>query len=406
MKKRLRVLLIDVNCKNSSTGQIAYNLYSYLNAHGDYAAICYGRGKSIHEKNIYKFGIDIETYIHAFLTRITGLTGCFSYFSTKRLIKYIDKFNPDIVHIHELHAYFVNISQLLNHLAKKRIRVVHTLHCEFSYTGKCGHSIDCDKWKNECDKCPHLKDYPSTLCFDHTRYMFNEKKRAFLKLHHPTYVVPSTWLYKRIKQSFLKHEDIRLIHNSIDTSIFHYQDRELIKNEKGINRNTKVVLALAPDLMSDNKGGKYVMQVAQKMQNVLFILIGTGHKPYKKENVHDLGNIYDKYELAKYYSLADAFVICSKNENFPTTCIEAICCGTPIVGFDAGGAREVAPGNLGTFVQYGNVEALVTELNKIIYNNSIENLRNEFHAISNHYSIKRMCEEYRSVYICENEFDY
>ena len=122
--------------------------------------------------------------------------------------------------------------------------------------------------------------------------------------------------------------------------------------------------------------------------------------------MHDLGNIYDKYELAKYYSLADAFVICSKNENFPTTCIEAICCGTPIVGFDAGGAREVAPGNLGTFVQYGNVEALVTELNKIIYNNSIENLRNEFHAISNHYSIKRMCEEYRSVYICENEFDY
>ena len=97
----MRVLLIDVNCNNGSTGKIVYDLYSNINSRGNTAAICYGRGPKIKEKNIYKFGIDIETYLHALLARITGYNGCFSYFSTKRLIKYIDCFKPDIIHIHE-----------------------------------------------------------------------------------------------------------------------------------------------------------------------------------------------------------------------------------------------------------------------------------------------------------------
>ena len=99
----MRVLLIDVNCKYSSTGKIVYDLFQYINATDDEAAVCYGRGEVINEPGIYKFGLDLETKLHAFLTRITGLTGCFSFFSTKRLIDYIEKFKPDVVHIHELH---------------------------------------------------------------------------------------------------------------------------------------------------------------------------------------------------------------------------------------------------------------------------------------------------------------
>ena len=109
----MRVLLLDVNCKSSSTGQIVYNIYTYLNNHGNTASICYGRGKVINENNIYKFGLDLETNCHALLTRITGYTGCFSYFSTKRLIQFIESFQPDVVHIHELHAYFINDTYFL-----------------------------------------------------------------------------------------------------------------------------------------------------------------------------------------------------------------------------------------------------------------------------------------------------
>ena len=179
VKYNMRVLLIDVNCKYSSTGKIVYDLYTHINNNGDVAAICYGRGPLVKEKNIYKFGLDWETYLHALLTRITGYTGCFSYFSTKRLISFIEKFQPDVVHIHELHAYFVNITMLIEYLKKKNINTIMTLHCEFIYTGKCGHAFECEKWKTECERCQHLQYYPKTLFFDHTNKMFKKKEILF-----------------------------------------------------------------------------------------------------------------------------------------------------------------------------------------------------------------------------------
>lgn len=392
----MRVLLIDVNCKNSSTGNIVYNLYNYINSSGGEAAVCYGRGAKIKEKNIFKFGIDAETYLHALLTRITGFTGCYSFFSTRRLIRFIDNFNPDVVHIHELHAYFVNIKQLLEYLAKKKIKVVHTLHCEFSYTGKCGHSVECEKWKNECGNCPHLKDYPSTIFFDHTRHMLKTKRRCFSLLVNPTYVVPSSWLYKRIQESFLGNGEISLVHNSIDTSVFYKRAETGLKARYNIPLDKKIVLAIAPGLMSENKGGHYVLKLAERMKDVFFVLIGADEEQYKLDNVVSLGKIYDKNVLSEFYSMADIFVICSKNENFPTTCIEAVCCGTRVAGFDAGGAKEVAPGNLGKFVPYGDINALEKEIRNTIDDSN--NYNNEFEKIIRHYSNERMCSDYYDIY--------
>lgn len=358
----MRVLLIDVNCKNSSTGKIVYDLYTAVNQSGNEAAVCYGRGEKINEPNIFKFGLDIETYIHALLTRITGFTGCFSPFSTFRLIRFIKKFKPDVVHIHELHAYFLNIKPLINYLKKNKIKTVMTLHCEFAYTGKCGHSVECEKWKTECDNCPHLRDYPSTMFFDHTKSMFRQKKRLFEDFEHLTIVTPSNWLAQRAKQSFLGAKDIRVVHNGIDTDIFSPQDPAELKIKHNIADDEKVVLALAPGLMSENKGGKYVLQLADIMKdkNVRFIMIGVDEEmDPPSDKVVILHRIYDKKLLAQYYSLADVFVICSERENFPTTCLEAQCCGTPVCGFDVGGVREtVLPQLIKNCVSYGNMDAL------------------------------------------------
>ena len=230
----MRVLLIDVNCKSGSTGKIAYDLYRHVNDNGGEAAVCYGRGKKINEKNIYKFGLDWETYLHAFLTRITGFTGCFSYFSTKRLIRFIKKFKPVVVHIHELHAYFVNITQLLNFLKKQNIKVIHTLHCAFSYTGKCGHHLECEKWKESCGHCPHLKDYVSTICFDRTKHMIQEKKKAFTGFKDMTIVCPSQWLADFAKQSFLGQYPIKVINNGIDTDVFYPRESKDLRTKLGL----------------------------------------------------------------------------------------------------------------------------------------------------------------------------
>ncbi len=361
----MKVLLIDVNCKNSSTGKIVYDLYTYFNTHNNIASVCYGRGKKINEKNIYKFGIDIETYLHAFLSRVTGYNGCFSYFSTKRLIKYIDNFKPDIIHIHELHAYFVNIKTLIEYIKRKKIPVIWTFHCEYMYTGKCGYAYDCEKWKKECCKCPALKDYPKSLFFDKTKKMFNNKKQMLLDLDF-TIITPSEWLANRVRQSFLKNKKILVIHNGIDTDkIFYIRNKKEIDylyDKYRIDKTKKLIISVAPNIMSKIKGGKTVLEIAKEMNEFQFILVGTTETKKYSNNVLLIKKINDQNELARLYSLSDLFLICSKKENFPTTCIEAMSCGLPVVGIDEGGTKETVPNPYGLFVKNN-----ISELKNAIY---------------------------------------
>jgi len=395
----LRVLLIDVNCKHSSTGKIVYDLYTELNKNGHTAAICYGRGPLVKEPNIYKFGIDIETYTHALLTRVTGLTGIYSPFSTRRLIKYLEKFKPDVVHIHELHAYFVNNAPVICYLKKKNIRTVWTFHCEFMYTGKCGQANDCEKWRSECGNCPQLKEYPASWWFDFTRKMHNDKKRWLAEFERLMIVTPSKWLADRVEQSFLKGKDIRVIHNGIDTEmIFYPREHQHLKKKHGLT-NEKIVLAVAPNLMSESKGGKWVVELAKEFteEDVRFILIGVDNSSQRyADNIIAINRIANQAELAEYYSLADAFVICSERESFPTTCLEALACGAPIVGFDCGGTKEVPPDYLGDFVDFGDIVLLKKALcNKLQQNIEAEKCAGYGKKA---YAKERMFNDYLSLY--------
>lgn len=355
----MRVLYIDVVCKKGSTGKIIYDLYTQSRADGHTAAICYGRGDKVEGEHIYKFGLDWETRLHALLTRLTGWTGCFSFFSTRRLLKFIREFQPDVVHIHELHAYFVNLKPLLHYLAEQHIPVVQTLHCEFTYTGKCGYAYECDRWHGDCGHCPHLRDYPKTLWFDHTAAMLRKKKALFGALDQLTVTAPSAWLADRARESFLKDRKICVVHNGIDTeNIFHPCDTTDLRTRHGL-MGERVVLAVAPDLLSQRKGGRWVLQLAERMPEVKFVLVGvTDTSGPFPPNVIALGPIYDQPLLARYYTMADCFVICSEKENFPTTCLEAFCCGTPVAGFAAGGTAETVPAPYGSFVPYGELDSL------------------------------------------------
>lgn len=366
-----RVLLLDVNCKSGSTGKLIYDLYTQLNELGHIAAIGYGRGSLVKEPNIIKFSSDYEVSVHALLTRITGLTGYFSYFATKRLIRFMEEFKPEVVHLNDMHGYYVNILTLMKYLKEKNIKTIWTFHCEYMYTGKCGHSYQCEKWKSECGECPNLKDYPKSIFFDFTNKMFQDKKNIFRGFNNLIVVTPSEWLAGRVKQSFLKDKRIITIPNGIDIeNVFHPRSYEHLKRIHKLT-NEKIILAAAPDLMSDQKGGKYVLELAKKMKNekVKIILIGVKDiDSIFDDNIIAFGRIDNQIELAQYYSMADVFVICSKRENFPTTCIEAISCGTPVCGFDEGGTKETAPGKLGIFVPYGDVEGLMNAVHKMFEN--------------------------------------
>lgn len=273
--RKERILLIDVNCKYSSTGKIVYDLYQSIKCDGREAAICYGRGPLVKEDNIFKFGIDIETKLHALLARVSGFNGCFSYFSTRRLLKFIDEYKPDLIHIHELHAYFVNINTLLKYIQKKGIPVVWTFHCEYMYTGKCGHAYDCTNFQKGCGNCPAIREYPKSWAFDCTKQMLKMKKEL-LQDWKFTIVTPSQWLADRVKMSFLVDKKIEVIHNGIDTSIFKPHVTYELRQEMGIPEENKIVLAVAPDIMSERKGGQWVLDLAEKMQDekITFLLVG------------------------------------------------------------------------------------------------------------------------------------
>lgn len=347
----MRVLLIDVNCKYSSTGKIVYSLYEGLRENGHEVAICYGRGTKIDEPGICKFGLDWETVIHAGLARLTGLNGYFSPFSTKRLIRFIEKFEPDVIHIHELHAYFVNFIPLLEYIKRKGIKVVWTFHCEYMYTGKCGHAYNCRNYQANCGDCPSVRDYPKSLVFDRTEKMLADKKRI-LEDWDFTIVTPSQWLKDRVKTSCLANKRIELVHNGIDTSVFFPRDAFDLLRKRGLG-DRKIVLSVAPNIMDEKKGGKKVLEISQfpEMRNHQFVLVGAEEDCRPYDNVLVLKQTKDQDELAQWYSAADVFLICSKRENFPTTCLEAFCCGTLVAGIDDGGTKETVPAPYGVFVK-------------------------------------------------------
>lgn len=361
----MKVLLIDVNYKYSSTGKIVYDLFNFINKSGNFAAVCYGRGDIVDEEAVYKFGIDSETRIHALLTRLTGLTGCFSYFSTKRLINYIEIFKPDVVHIHELHAYFVNLKPLISYLKQKQIPIVWTFHCEFMYTGKCGVAYECNRYTTGCGKCPHLKIYPKTWLFDFTHYMWKQKRDLLSDYNNLVIVTPSQWLANRTKLSFLGRKDIRVIHNGIDTTVFRpCAMKEDLKAEYGIKEN-KIVLAVASHITTDsNKGAKFIYKLADELanENIHFVLVGADEKKITTQrNITIVPAIKNQQKLARLYSGADVFLICSEKENFPTTLMEAQCCGTPVCGFDVGGVKETIVSEA-YLCEYGDMKGLKENL--------------------------------------------
>jgi putative colanic acid biosynthesis glycosyltransferase len=366
----MKILLLDVNYDHSSTGKIVADLKHRLEADGHTVLACYGRDVGALESDAVRISSLVEVRGHVALTRITGLTGGFSPFATRKLIELIDEFSPDVVHLHELHGYYINIDAVVDHLKKRKIPTVWTFHCEFMYTGKCGYAYECEQWKTQCVQCPQLSDYPISWFFDRTAFMFNEKKRLFKDFDSLQIVTPSHWLADRVRQSFLKDRHIDVIYNGIDVEkTFVPCDTTDLRKELGI-RSRYVIVTIGPDLMSDRKGGLWVLEVAKTLaaEDITFVMVGVERpEEISMPNVIAIPKLSDQNLLAQYYSLGDYFLLTSKKETFSLACAESLACGTPIIGFDSGAPTEVAPAGYGYFVDYGNIEqlssAIVSSLN-------------------------------------------
>lgn len=400
----MKILQINSVYKNGSTGKIVYDIHTGLTSKNIESIVCFGRGNNINEKNVYKICSETYSYFNHFLSLFTGVPYQGYFFSTQKLIRIIKKENPDIVHIHCLNGYFVDIYKLIEWLKNNKIKMVLTLHAEFMYTGGCGYSLECNKWldKTGCHHCDKLKTDFHSIWFDKTNYMWKRMIKTFNDFNKDKIIVTSVspWLMERAKKSYalrnLKHV---VVMNGLDTNIFHsYNNKEILSLKQKNNLSNEKIIFHATPSFNDNpnhiKGGYYVLELAKimKKENVKFIVAG----PYDKQiNVPDnvilLGPVSNQIELAKYYSMADLTLLTSKKETFSMVTAESLSCGTPIVGFQAGAPEMIALKEYSTFVEYGNLNALLREITRMI---NKEN--NKFNT--NFYSKDNMVNKYLEIY--------
>ena len=265
------------------------------------------------------------------------------------------------MHLHCLNGHFVNIYRLVSWLKKNNIKTVLTLHAEFMHTGNCSHAFDCDKWLSGCGKCPQLKSKAKFVRVDATHKSWIKMKKAFEGFNNLTVVSVSPWLQERAQRSpILKGLKHMTVLNGLDTDLFKPSTSNLreIYNLSG----KKVVFHATPQFdnnPSNLKGGYYVLQLAERMPEIVFVVAGTYPNGLTvPDNVILLGKVSDQTLLAKWYSAADITLLTSKRETFSMILAESLCCGTPVAGFYAGGPETIAIGDYTRFVEHGNVISL------------------------------------------------
>lgn len=370
----MKILQVNVVYNTGSTGKIAYDIHTELKKKNIESVVCYGRGNLVQEENIHKICSEFYAHSYHFWANLSGVLygGCF--LSTDRLISIIKKEKPDIVHLHCLNGFFVNIYRLINWLKQNHIKTVLTLHAEFMYTGGCGYSMSCNQWSdsNGCgqSKCPRYRSDIGAWFFDRSRTMWKRMKKAFDGFDDGLVITSvSPWLMERAASSpILYGKKHCVILNGIDTGVFHPYSAESareLKQELGID-NTPVIFHATANFNDEPqhlKGGYYILALAKRMPNVSFVVAGQAKDGINlPQNVILLGKVTDKDRLARLYSMADLSVITSRKETFSMIVAESLCCGTPIVGFEAGAPERIALSEFSAFSAHGNIALLENDI--------------------------------------------
>lgn len=361
----MKVLQINSFYQDGSTGKLTYALHQALTEQGFDSVVCYGRGRSTRDAHAHRLCSNFYAKANNGLSRITGVMygGCL--ISTARLFSIIRREKPDVVHLQCINGYFVNLYRLIAWLKRRGIPTVLTLHAEFPYTANCGHALDCQGWLHGCGHCPRLRQETLSLFLDNTAYSFRRMQQAFDGFQDTLTVVSvSQWLESRASRSpILLGKNHCVIENGVDTAIFTPTPRTGAREALGWPEGKVLFHATAmfTDAPDHLKGGAYIIRLAQALarEGVQVMVAGnakiTGDLP---ENLHYLGQIQDQNKLALCYSAADLTVIASKKETFSMICAESLCCGTPIIGFQAGAPEQIALPEYSDFLPYGDLQGL------------------------------------------------
>lgn len=327
---------------------IAYTSASFTKSRGEHFSDTY-----------YRIGGAVGKAEHIILAKLTGKHGCYSHFATYKLIQKIKQTKPDVIHLHNIHGWYLNWKMLFDYLKQAGIPVIWTLHDCWSFTGHCPHfmAIGCKKWKTGCYECPLYKLYPGCF-FDDSKKQYTLKKKCFTRVPNLTIVTPSQWLADLVKQSYLKDYNTVVINNGIDLTKFKpvasdFRERHNLEN--------KIILLGVAFNWTSKKGLDDFKRLAEELpEEYAIVLVGVSEavaKTLPEKNI-SIACTRNQEELAEIYSAADLFINPTLEDNFPTVNIEALACGTPVITYQTGGSPECLTETCGKVVHYSDYEKL------------------------------------------------
>ena len=396
---QLKVLQVNVVCGVGSTGRITTDLHNAMLKEGYSSLIAYGRGEGKHCETTIKIGSEFAIYRHVVKTRIFDRHGFGSKTATENFVNEIDKLNPDIIHLHNIHGYYINIEVLFQYLKRANKPIIWTLHDCWSFTGHCAYFdyVECEKWKVECFACPEKKKYPRSLIFDNSTKNYQEKKKLFSGVKNMTIITPSRWLADLTKQSFLGEYPIHVISNGIDTAVFSPMSGDF--REK-YNLVDKFIILGVASVWEQRKGLNYFIELSQELKkDEVIVLVGVNEKQIKNlsGNIIGITRTNNIKELVCIYSTSDVFVNPTLEDTYSMTNLEALSCGTPVVSFSSGGSAEMLSGKRGFVAKSKDMYGILQGIQEIRLGYE-KGLYRETRNDIREFSLERMSQNYIEVY--------
>lgn len=375
-----------------AAGNIMMNLHKAMLDRGIDSYVAWGRGRKAENNHEFYMNDDLGVKIHGVYTRVTDKHGFGSTNSTKKLLKWIDKIGPDVIHLHCIHGYYINIELLFNYIRERKIKVIWTQHDCWAFTGHCAYfdAVGCEKWKTGCHDCEQLNTYPASKIYDNSIWNWNKKKTLFTGIDI-TIVTPCKWLQNLMKDSFLGIYKSEVIYNGIDITVFKPTKSEF-KKQYGIE-NMKIILGVAGE-WTVRKGLRDIIKLNNAIDKDEYVVVVVGiTKDQKKDLPNDiiaLPRTENVNELVKIYSSAYVYFNPTYEDNFPTTNLEALACGTSVITYNTGGSGESID-NHGVILEKGDWQGALSIMNSIPITNS--SLLNE-----EKFSKEAMIERYLEIY--------
>jgi glycosyltransferase involved in cell wall biosynthesis len=394
-----KVLILNTTLNKGGAARVAKDIFENLSTDFD-ITFAYGRDKTSSNEKTFFFGNTIETLMHVFLVRFFGLEGHGNYFSTRKLIKFIEKENFDLINIHNLHGYYVNFFTLLTFLEQKKIPVIYSVHDEWPITWLPAHSLGCIHCKTGAGTCTNTYSYPKNYFPIFTTYMLKKKRKIFNSLSKLKIICPSIWLTNSLTNSFLHAFEIKTIFNYINTSIFKpIENNKELRDKYQLPKDKKIILYIASNLNDRSKGIDKLKEVAHILRDKEYLFLTVGEGKIVGDNIKNLGYIHNKEKLAEIYALSDIFCFASSAETFLLTAAESMACGTPVVGFELPVVKELVDQSVGILTE-NNAPSLAQAIDALLKD---ENKRFKMglagrKLIEEKYTKDIFCAQYKKLY--------